>query len=527
LKVYWRAANGTRTGITLGELIGSGKEGDVYRLAAEPTLCAKIYREPPPDVREHVRVLVEISAQGWYQRKEKHVEVAWPVGACEDATGSPIGFFMNALTDLYFPARDAFSAPKRKRIPSLTWGCQVALAADLARMVGKLHAKGMLVGDLALPNLAVSDIGRVQLLDSDSFAAKSGGRVYGGSTWRPENGPPEGGPRKHTKETDYFALAIVICQLLLEEYHPFGGTDTTSSSDYEPSEAANIERGRSWLFHGDIRVNKACPPPNLLPGYLLDLAHNAFERGIADPQARPTARDWYEGLLWLGESLQACGYATQHVYNVDEWDDCPWCQRVDQLGDEYDAFPCRSLAPIMPGWLAAKYSLPVRFDELGRYEYSKDSASDSGEWLPLYEQVRGTRNRDRLSVARSVGGIDQDNSSRRNGHSHPVASLSVWHRHRRPFARAGQRTGSDRRCRTAAGTSAKIFTIFEGASELQQVITGSDIRYPVRSGYRYYQGALSKTGRPAGKRLLRRIEWKVRVPALRATEPETGEEGRR
>ena len=78
--------------------------------------------------------------------------------------------------------------------------------------------------------------------------------------------------------------------------------------------------------------------------------------------------------------------------------------------------------PIMPNWLAAKYSLPVRFDELGRSEYSKDSALDSHEWLPL-QQVRGTRNRDRLSVARSGGGIDQDNPSGRNGHSHPVASF--------------------------------------------------------------------------------------------------------
>jgi hypothetical protein len=57
------------------------------------------------------------------------------------------------------------------------------------------------------------------------------------------------------------------------------------------------------------------------------------------------------------------------------------------------------------------------------------------------------------------------------------------------------------------------------------VITGSDIRYPVHSGYRYYRGTSSKTARLAGKRLLRRIELNVRVAALRATEPETGEEG--
>jgi hypothetical protein len=42
--------------------------------------------------------------------------------------------------------------------------------------------------------------------------------------------------------------------------------------------------------------------------------------------------------------------------------------------------------------------------------------------------------------------------------------------------------------------------VFEGASELRQVITGSDVRYPVSSGYQYYRGTSSKTGRFIGKR---------------------------
>ena len=49
-------------------------------------------------------------------------------------------------------------------------------------------------------------------------------------------------------------------------------------------------------------MNKACPPPDLLPDYLLDLAYNAFERGIPTRNGRPTARDWYEGLLQLGKA---------------------------------------------------------------------------------------------------------------------------------------------------------------------------------------------------------------------------------
>ena len=48
--------------------------------------------------------------------------------------------------------------------------------------------------------------------------------------------------------------------------------------------------------------------------------------------------------------------------------------------------------------------------------------------------------------------------------------------------------------------NSRIFTIFEGASEIQRVITGSDVRYPADPGYGYYRGTSSKTGRLTGKR---------------------------
>jgi predicted RNA-binding protein with RPS1 domain len=358
LKVYWRSADGTRAEITLGEIIGSGKQGDVYLLAEEPTLCAKAYREPRSDVRRHIEVLTSIDSAGWYQKDERHLEVAWPVNICEDSGGIAIGFFMNTLPDRYFSARDAFSTVRRARNPSLNWGCHVALAADLARMVGKLHGNGMLVGDLALPNLAVSGTGRVLFLDSDSFVVNSDSETYGGHTWRPDNNPPEGGPGKHTRQTDYFALAVAICELLLEEFSPFAGVDTSVSSDEERSPAANIARGRSWLFHTDIRMPRGCPPPELLPSYLRDLAHAAFEEGATNPPARPTAHAWYQGLVTLGQSLRHCGRSPQHVFDADGWTWCPWCERTEQQGGR-DPFPSSHHAPTKPSWLAT----PLMIDE--------------------------------------------------------------------------------------------------------------------------------------------------------------------
>jgi hypothetical protein len=46
-----------------------------------------------------------------------------------------------------------------------------------------------------------------------------------------------------------------------------------------------------------------------------------------------------------------------------------------------------------------------------------------------------------------------------------------------------------------------IVDIFEGASEIQRVITGSDVGYLVDPGYRYHRGISSKTGCLTGKRV--------------------------
>lgn len=340
---------------TLDAVIGRGKEGDVYLLADDPALCAKIYREPRDDVRPHLGALMSLNSAQWYIREERHLEVALPVDVCEDADGNAIGFFMNTLSDRYLPTRNLFSAAVRAKKPSLNWGCHVAIAADLARMVGKLHAAGMLVGDLALDNLAVSPSGRVVLLDCDSFTIKAGGRTYGGTTWRQDNSPPEGGPGRHTRETDYFCLAVAICQLLLEQFHPFYGIDISVDSEDERGPMGNIARGRSWLFCPDIRTHPSYPDPHLLPSHLRELAHAAFGKGINNPAARPDAQAWYQGLIQIARGLRHCGSSPQHVFYADGWGWCPWCMRKHHQGGT-DPFPAPQFAPAAPAWLQ---SLPA------------------------------------------------------------------------------------------------------------------------------------------------------------------------
>lgn len=350
MKVYIRFPDGSRLAYELGKRIGGGKEGEVYLLADDPAYCAKIYREPEADLRGHITALMTIDAAKWHRPDERHLQVAWPFGIAEDTAGQAIGFLMNTLRDQYLLAQDLFSATKRLQKPFLNWGYNVAVAADLAWMVGKLHAAGMLVCDLALENLAFSPSGRVELLDCDSFLFRSGGRTYGGVNWREDYSPPEGGSGRHTKQTDYFSLAVVICRLLLEEFHPFAGIDRLIPSDDERSPKANIGRGRSWLFHSEIRTSRGCPPRQLLPFSLRELARRAFEEGARSPGARPTAEEWYRALAAVGGRLMRCRRSAQHVYSKDTLL-CPWCDREAEQ-DGHDSFPSPHFVP-PPAWLHA------------------------------------------------------------------------------------------------------------------------------------------------------------------------------
>ena len=112
------AANGTRTGITLGEVIGSGKEGDVYRLAANQP-CARRYTGIlAADVREHIECSCASTPHDWYREGRTAPRGRLAGRRLRGRGGSAIGFFMNTLSDRYFAARDAFSTARRHALPA-------------------------------------------------------------------------------------------------------------------------------------------------------------------------------------------------------------------------------------------------------------------------------------------------------------------------------------------------------------------------------------------------------------------------
>ena len=393
MKVLARLPDGDGAAVYVtGRLLGGGNQGKVFACleedGRETELCVKIctesYRE---ELAERLHAMWVVRADDWYLAAEHHLEVAWPVAAAENEAGETIGYFMTLLSaDRLFPGRE-LGRPEGRARPFVTWGFHLAVAADVARVVGKLHRAGIVVGDLAPENLLVSNTGRVTLIDSDSFTFP-GARPS--APWRREYSPPEGGAGASTVGTDRFAVGVLVCLLLAEWYHPFGGYYLDGDSD-DADEAANIRLGASWLFHPRVRTNPRCPPPNVLPSEVLALASACFGRGTVDPDARPPVVDWYRALCVVAGRLRPCAENLRHVYDAARADDCPWCALRAQW-DGADPYPALEQAspsavngapavPGIPSWLLrdARHRHPERAPRRPGAAGDPDAGGDGGQ----------------------------------------------------------------------------------------------------------------------------------------------------
>lgn len=339
MKVDVVIPSGERVPFELGEIVGTGRTGDVHRVIGADGLCVKVFHEPrPDDLATTIKALIDVPPSDWFISTERHSEVAWPVGICRSHAGEVLGYAMLFVGgEQYLSCEQLFDRSVRSRNLKLTWAFHLAVATDLARLTAKFHARGIVIGDLAFPNIRVTRTGRITLLDCDSFSLPALRNSTLHRTWRPENGAPEiadtTAPRR-TIEADQFALAVVATQLLLERFHPFAGVDLTAP-EADRDEAGNIQRGKSWLIGSDdIRTTNSFPDVNVAPERIAFLWWAAFSpTGLWEPTSRPSAEEWHGALLKTCLELRRCRQVPQHVYHRSSTC-CPWCERGIALGQD-------------------------------------------------------------------------------------------------------------------------------------------------------------------------------------------------
>lgn len=346
--------------VTLGNVISDGGEGRVHAIAGLDKYCAKIYRRPEeqPRLEERLAVLTRFGLGGWHV--DGHPELAYPVGLCRDETGRCIGFAMHKLS---WPPRTPMNKVLQPSMPFrrngfLTWDHCVHLAADLARVVGKLHEAGVVVGDLCPDNVFVSlTDGRITLVDVDSFQVLSpDGTRHPTRVLRGDYGAPElaGRPTGTWRSTssDLTPLGIVIAQILLDQVHPFSGYP----HDGGPPDGGELDEyciaaGLSWITHPD-QVDPPRDAPDaawILPPPIIRLMTRCFTATAAAPEDRPSPGDWVRELSRLAADIQTCGVNPRHRFRSGAAG-CPWCDRAAMIGRDSFPEPARPMPELVP-WL--------------------------------------------------------------------------------------------------------------------------------------------------------------------------------
>jgi DNA-binding helix-hairpin-helix protein with protein kinase domain len=322
--------------LTLARRLGAGGEAEVYEVAERPGLAYKRYRTMTPERLAKLRVMLASPPDG--VDAGGHVAIAWPV---ELADG---GFLMPRI-DLTrtVPLFQVYNPASRVQIaPGFTWRYLLRTARNVAAIVDSLHRAGYVVGDINESNLLVNTRALATLVDCDSMQVRdpATGVVHRGGVGKPEFTAPELQGQDlstvdRTVESDDFAVAVLVFQLLCEGVHPFAGV--WKGRGDPPDVPTRMRRGLFPYRRGTrVAPSPFALPLSTLPPELRRMAWRTFTTGVRRPSARPRAAEWVAALERAEASLRTCDRSSHHVFAA-HLRRCPWCGRID--GGLPDPFP--------------------------------------------------------------------------------------------------------------------------------------------------------------------------------------------
>lgn len=211
------------------------------------------------------------------------------------------------------------------------WRCALRMAIRTARALRRLHAAGLVHGDLSYRNVLLDPPrGEVCLIDLDGLVVP--GKFPPEVIGTPDFIAPEVVATRHLDRhdarrklpdwrTDQHALAVLIYQMLLLR-HPLRGDQIHDLDDDERQETLSM--GERALFIEDPhnpanRIDEALleayekpfkllgqMPYRMLGPALAPLVERAFVQGLHQPALRPSAQEWEDALVRTSDLLHPC-----------------------------------------------------------------------------------------------------------------------------------------------------------------------------------------------------------------------------
>lgn len=336
--------------------IGAGGEGRVYRIAGE-NLVAKIYKKVEPEVEQKIRFLVNNPIADLYAGGKRILALAWPKDILCDDQGNFIGYTMPFIqngVEICTVARGCDMPKAKVMFPDYDWLFGLQVAINLSKAVEYLHAHACIIGDLNCKNIMVSPDGCITLLDNDSFDMRdpATGAHYRCCAGTQDYLAPELQGRNlrspnasFTPQSDDFALAIHIFQLLMNNYHPFTGKNLVviQNSTSVNQRLDHLVNGKCPFLHtySDLTVPVGAPYlPEVVSEQLRMDFYRTFDYNAANISQRvyqrTTAAQWAADLQQFWNRFYTPGQAYQcskdrtHFY-LAEHGRCGLCAAQERL----------------------------------------------------------------------------------------------------------------------------------------------------------------------------------------------------
>lgn len=315
----------TRRQLTLGDQIGAGGEASVFHVKEEPAFAAKIYSKPiQSNTLNKLRYMLANPPVDSTFEQSQYYSIAWPAGLIVDSKNTIIGFLMAKIGSAHKLSTIINPSIRTKKGIQYDHRHFYNIAMNLATVVKNIHQKGYVIGDLNTDNFMVSTEAQtltlMTVIDCDSFQVKdTTGKTYHCLVGKPEYTAPEfqhvtsfnGVDR--TQQSDLFALAVIIYQLLMQGSHPFQGINLHPSREIQLAQVHCIKHNIfPHLANSEFKRGPYAPKFTALPRPLQDLFLQAFISGRN--YVRPTADMWVQTLSTINRSLTTCASAPAHIH---------------------------------------------------------------------------------------------------------------------------------------------------------------------------------------------------------------------
>ena len=302
----------------VGELLGSGNEGEVYLIENDPNYAAKVYKEgkAPSKLQTAKLRAMEGKITPELTAKPSRPALTWPEQIITNS-GSLVGFVMPRIElDQIIPIGQYCNPSVRQKVLAArgirtTGTDEIAWAAirNLTHTARKLHKNDYLIGDVNERNILIDPVtGDVTIVDCDSFQIHDpvAQVTYNCNVGRPEYTAPEllrqmkgncdvprcpTRPTPHlkqyrcitrTEQHDLFGIAVIIFKLLMDGAHPYDCKITSTRGPQPTTLKERIEL--DYYPYGKKAPHNIQPLPKNAESYnnLPLEVRNLFQRAFAD-----------------------------------------------------------------------------------------------------------------------------------------------------------------------------------------------------------------------------------------------------